>query len=248
MKTAINIKETNECIANIELELAILKKLVANAKTREPQQIPYSVNELAKRIKENGLSEDLVVGDYIDITLYTGEEVRAYIAGIQHDEMHDGGVADYTFAIPFIDCRFKMNDDETNKTSWDKSAMRNRYIPRIFSLLPKVLRKNIVPVKKLTSASEKNNKILTTIDKLFLFSEMEIFGVHRLSFDGEGKQYEFFKEKENCKIANCPWLRSPCCIGSLYFCYAYDDGGRSYDYAGYSHGVAFGFCLTSKNH
>lgn len=247
MKPTINIKEANERIANMEAEPAKLKELVANAKTRAPRQIPYSVDELAKRIKDNGLNEDLVVGDYIDITLYTGEEVKAYIVGIQHDEMDGGGVADYTFAIPFVDYEFKMNDTNTNKTSWEKSKMRNTYIPRIYALLPAALRENIVPVKKLTSAGGESSKILTTVDKLFLFSEMEIYGVHRLSFDGEGKQYEFFKEEENFEISNYPWLRSPCYGSSSSFCYVISSGYGSYFNAGFSFGVAFGFCLTSKN-
>ncbi len=246
-KTSINVKEANARIESMEKELAALKELVKNAKERPPHELPYSIDELVERINTNGLDEDLVVGDYIDIKLYTGEIVRVFITDTQHDEMENGKLADYSFGITFVDYEFKMNDTNTNKTSWEKCKMRNTYMPRIFSLLPEALRNNIVPVKKLTSAGGESNKIITTIDKIFCFSEVEIYGVSRLSFNGEGKQYKFFEEEENREIPNYPWLRSPYYDSSGGFCCVGSGGYGDYYGASISFGVAFGFCLTSKN-
>lgn len=245
-KTSINVKEANARIESMEKELAALKELVKNAKERPPRELPYSVEELVYRINNNGLDENLVVGDYFDIKLYTGEIIRVVITDTQHDEMENGKLADYSFGVTFVDYECKMNDTNTNKTSWEKSKMRNVYMPRIFSLIPEALRNNIVPVKKFTSAGGESNKIITTIDKIFRFSEVEIYGVSRLSFKGEGKQYKFFEEEENREIPNYPWLRSPHYGSSNLFCSVGSYGYSNYDYANSSHGVAFGFCLTSK--
>lgn len=246
----INVNEASARIERMEKELAALKELVKNAKERPPRKIPYTIDELVKRINDNELEEDLVVGDYLDIKLYTGEIVRVFVMDTQHDEMENGKLADYSFGITFVDFAFKMNDTSTNTTSWEKCKMRNTYIQRIFSLLPESLRNNIVPVKKLTSAGGNSNKIITTIDIIFCFSEVEIYGVSCLSFKGEGKQYKFFEKEGNREMQNHPWLRSPCfCYySSQSFCFVNTSNASGGNDASVSNGIALGFCLTSKNH
>ena len=242
----INNKEINKRITNLKTELAHLESLVKQ-NNRAPKKIPYSIDELADRIHNDTLEDDLVVGDYIDFDLYTGETVRAIVIGVQHDELKNGELADYTFGILCIDMRFKMNDEHTNKTGWTDCKYRETYIPRIMKLLPAALQEHILPVKKLTSAGNCSKKIVASVDKLFCFSEVEIFGETEYSCEGEGKQYPYFSEKEHREIPNYPWLRSPGSNGSSYFCSVYGSGGADYGSAGYTRGVALGFCLSSSN-
>ena len=240
-----NKKEVKQRIKNLENELALLKASI-ECPTHPPQKLPYSIDVLVDKIVNNTLPEDLVVGDYIDVELYTGEVVRFYVVGTECDK-NGSKTLDYTFGTTFVDLRLKMNDDATNTTSWKESKMRKVYLPRLMRLLPKSLQDNIAPVTKYTSAGNQSKRIIETEDKLFLFSEVEIYGKTSLSHEGEGKQYPFFEDKENRKIENYPWLRSPSGVGSHSFCYVYDAGGSYYYNANYSTGVAFGFCLSSKN-
>ena len=59
--------------------------------------------------------------------------------------------------------------------------------------MPSEVQNGIKQVKKLTSAGNKSSTINSTDDKLFLLSEIEIFGTTSNSFAGEGKQYDYYK-------------------------------------------------------
>ncbi len=241
----MTVSEANKRIANIEDELAMLKKIV-NAKSRAPMKLSYSAEELVDGIT-NGTIDELVVGDYLDITLYTEEVVRLIVIGKQHDKDKAGNSVDYTFGIRFVDMRVKMNDENTNKGGWRDCKMRNVYLERIAKLLPSVITDNIVPVQKNTTLGNGSKRIDTTTDKLFCFSEVEFYGKNDISYDGEGEQYEYFKKDENRNVPNYPWLRSPHYNYSSYFCFVGDSGCADYTDACYSEGVAFGFCLSSEN-
>ena len=120
--------------------------------------------------------------------------------------------------------------------------MRTRYLPRIFTLLPESLQVAITPVKKNTSKGGGSSKIKYTEDKLFLFSEVELSGKPSYSYDGEGEQYEFFKNCSEKLFKEWSFLRSPYRGSSLYFCYVYG-GDFCYYYASYHFAVAFGFSI-----
>ena len=126
--------------------------------------------------------------------------------------------------------------------------MRNSVLSSILSSLPADLQKVIKNVNKPTSAGNQSANINTTSDKLFLLSEVEIFGSTTYSKSGEGSQYAYYKAG-NSKVkkvngsASSWWERSPYGGGSSGFCFVNCDGGASYDYASSSTGVAFGFCI-----
>ena len=87
--------------------------------------------------------------------------------------------------------------------------------------------------------------------KLFLFSEIEIFGSTTYSKAGEGSQYSYFataanriKYLSNGSGSACWWWeRSPFGSVSSYFCYVDSGGGASYNGADNTNGVCFGFCV-----
>ena len=93
-----------------------------------------------------------------------------------------------------------------------------------------------------------SSTIETVSDKLFLLSEVEIFGSTSYSAAGEGTQYDYYKagnskvKKRNGSAANW-WERSPYASISTYFCLVDSVGGANSSYASDAIGVAFGFCF-----
>ena len=88
----------------------------------------------------------------------------------------------------------------------------------------------------------------TTADKLFLLSEIEVFGSVSYSKSGEGTQYDYYKAgnstvKKRNGSANSWWERSPYDKDSMDFCAVYGSGKTSYSSASTARGVAFGFCF-----
>ena len=114
--------------------------------------------------------------------------------------------------------------------------------------LPSALRNVIKAVNKLTSAGNQSATINTTSDKLFLLSEVEIFGSTPNSKSGEGSQYDYYKAG-NSKVkkvngsANYWWERSPNSGSTSDFCRVNINGDPTYNDAFYGDGVAFGFCV-----
>lgn len=242
-----NPVEAQASIDKMKAEIAKLESEIKKYKPRAPHQLPYTAEELAANIYNGTLEEPLVPGDYIDTELYTGEVIRIFCTGVSHDTLTNGEKADYSFGVMFVDMSLDMNENCTNRTSWNNSKMRTVHMPRLMKLLPEGLTKYIVSVMKKTSAGGTDRDMVTTADKLFLFSEVEVYGKNALSVSGEGEQYELFKNADYRKLLkNYPWLRSPYYDGSNHFCYVYSDGWRNCDSADNSSGVAFGFCLSSK--
>lgn len=87
-------------------------------------------------------------------------------------------------------------------------------------------------------------------DRLWLFSEVEIFGEHIWGAGDEGdKQLEYFKNPINRvkfdedRDARWWWERSLYASNSDGFCRVNSNGGASYYSATYSGGVCFGFYI-----
>ena len=90
-------------------------------------------------------------------------------------------------------------------------------------------------------------------DLLWLASEMEVFGPHDWTENDpdRGEQMAYYKRRGNRvkalgdegEAANGWWERSPIANDTTYFCLVYSSGGADYSNAGYSLGVAFGFCV-----
>ena len=126
--------------------------------------------------------------------------------------------------------------------------MRKSNMATYLSQLTSAWQNAIKQVNKLSSAGSQSTTIKTTADKLFLLSEVEIFGSTSYSVSGEGTQYAYYKAG-NSKVknvsgsANCWWERSPCANYATNFCCVTSGGGASGSNAGGSYGVAFGFCV-----
>ena len=126
--------------------------------------------------------------------------------------------------------------------------MRQTHLPAILALMPTEEQNGIREVNKLTSAGSQSSTINTTADKLFLLSEIEIFGRVSFSKRGEGTQYDYYKAG-NSKVKNRNgsasswWERSPYASVSTHFCTVNSSGKANRGNAGNAYGVAFGFCF-----
>ena len=210
----------------------------------------YTWAEIAE-IAERGEAVDIFsVGDFKTVTLYTGEIIKVVILGFNHDTVSGtNAVAGITLGLrDMLDGEFEMNEQDTNAGGWDKSKMRNVYMPRFLKLLPAELQAVIKTVDKKTGAGGGSNKLITSHDKLFLFSQIEVDNDDTYTAGGEGKQYPYFEDEGNCVkkrggSANAWWLRSPLAGYSNYFRIVISLGDVNYYNASNTYGVSFGFCI-----
>ena len=221
-------------------------------KYRRPLEM-LTWEEIADIAKSGKAAAHFRVGDTKDITLKSGETVTAVIVDFNHDVLDSEleSTAGITFGIKgVLDGWFEMNTDDTNKGGWAKSKMRIVYMQRIENLLPDDVRAALQPVVKTTTKGGGSDEIEMTVDKLFLFSEVEIVGTDAAdSGDDEGVQYKYFEKPENrvkkrdSGSTYAWWLRSPIAASATYFFNVIATGGMRSGTASGACGVSFGFCL-----
>ena len=125
--------------------------------------------------------------------------------------------------------------------------MRSR-MSEFLGQLDEDLQSVIKPVNKLVSIGNNTSTIETVSDKLFLLSEVEIFGSTTDSFVGEGSQYDWYKAG-NTKVkkvngsAKVWWERSPYSGDTLSFCIVGSRGQAGNYTSVNSCGVSFAFCV-----
>ena len=179
-----------------------------------------------------------------------GTNYQIDIIGKNHDDYADGsGKAPLTFQMH--DCystTYVMNGSNTNVGGWTSSVMRTTHLPAILALMPTEVQNGIREVNKMTSAGSQSATINTTADKLFLLSEIEIFGSVTESKSGEGSQYAYYsagnsKLKKQNGWAVDWWERSPSGNYSGGFCKVGNGGISGPGGSSNAYGVAFGFCF-----
>nr|DAH26538.1 MAG TPA: tail protein [Caudoviricetes sp.] len=218
-----------------------------------PPYDPVFANNTWEQIIEachnNEVPDTWKVADHKPMTI-NGVDYQIDIIGKNHDTYSDGsGKAPLTFQLHDCYGELKnMNSSNTNRGGWTSCAMRQTHLPAILSQMPTEVQSGIREVNKLTSAGNQSATIDTTADKLFLLSEIEIFGSISYSKSGEGAQYDYYKAG-NSRVKNYNgsaltwWERSPNGGQSLHFCSVSGKGYAAYDSANRSFGVAFGFCF-----
>jgi hypothetical protein len=189
-----------------------------------------------------------VVGNSKTMTI-NGASYQVDIIGKNHDTYTAGGKAPLTFQLHdcYADTK-AMNSSNTNSGGWTSCAMRSTHLPAILALMPTEIQNGIREVNKLTSAGSQSATIDTTADKLFLLSEVEVFGSTSYSEAGEGTQYDYYKAgnskvKKRNGSAAIWWERSPNAGYSTRFCYVDSNGSAGLSGASTARGVAFGFCF-----
>lgn len=218
-----------------------------------PPYDPVFANNTWEQIIEachnNAVPDTWKVADQKPMTI-NGVDYLIDIIGKNHDDYSDGsGKAPLTFQLH--DCygtKYEMNESGTNDVGWIGCDMRNTYLPAILSLMPAEAQSGIRKVKKNTAGGNQSTNIYTTADKLFLLSEIEVFGNVIYSMSGEGTLYDYYKVT-NRKVKNyngraTEWKeRSPNGKNSWDFCAVRNTGYALSSSANNKGGVAFAFCF-----
>ena len=171
---------------------------------------------------------ELKVGDEITETLKDGREV---VFGVMDDSV---------IGLKNLLGDHCMNEDWTNEGGWLACDMRQWLNNEVLALLPDEMLAVIKP-----------RKFGDEEDKLWLFSEMEIFGDNDWveNDPDRGFQFEYFKSPANrVKLdeygdANNWWERSPNARNSTYFCSVNSYGYANINIASSTRGVCFGFYI-----
>ena len=199
-------------------------------------------NTIKKAQADGKLQELFQLGDELDITLKTGEELTAQVADTKEH-----------MRFVLKDCmkdEHGMNKKMTNKGGWRDSGMRLWLNETVFHMLPDELQEIIVPRR---IAQTMDGETLESEDKLWLPSFTEMFGEERAKdwapADTNETQMELFTT-ERSRVKEAPgkgtrwyWLRSPSGSISTRFCFVDSNGSAYYSNASGGLGVAFGFCL-----
>ena len=216
---------------------------------------PYEVNfadntweTIIAACQRGAVPETWAVGNHKTMMI-NGMSYQVDIIGKNHDTYAAGGKAPLTFQLHncYADTK-AMNSSNTNTGGWTSCAMRSTHLPAILSKMPTEVQNGIREVNKLTSAGRESATINTTADKLFLLSEVEIFGSTPYSVAGEGTQYDYYKAG-NSKVKNRNgsaydwWERSPYASNSNNFCVVKSSGSANVYDTSSARGVAFGFCF-----
>ena len=204
--------------------------------------------QIIEACHNNAVPDTWNVADQKPMTI-NGVDYQIDIIGKNHDTYAAGGKAPLTFQLH--DCyadEKAMNSTNTNSGGWKNSAMRTTHLPAILALMPTEVQNGIREVSKKASVGGASSTIETVSDKLFLLSEVEIFGSTSYSAAGEGTQYDYYKagnskvKKRNGSAAYW-WERSPHASNSARFCQVHSNGAAYTSGASFAYGVAFGFCF-----
>nr|UVY62697.1 MAG: hypothetical protein [Bacteriophage sp.] len=207
--------------------------------------------QIAKASAAGKASQLWSVGDTKDITVGS-ETLTLVIMGFNHDDLASGGKAGITFGMKnLMATTRRMNASNTNSGGFTGSEMYSWLQNTLLPTLPSDLQAVLKSVNKKTSAGSQSSTINTNSMKLFLFSEIEIFGSTTYSKAGEGAQYSYFATAANRikYLANGTgsaywwWVRSPFGSSSNGFCGVVSNGYASFSGADAANGVCFGFCV-----
>lgn len=199
------------------------------------------------------------VGDEKNITLSTNESITLQILGFNHDDKADGtGKTGITWGMKnLLSTTYRMNATNTNVGGWNSSELRNTVLSNLFNQLPDDLRLGIKQVTKLSTAGNASTNIVTSTDKLFLFSEVEIDGTTTATYADEGVQYQYWKTVKDASVGenriknlsngtgspNNWWLRAPSIANATQFRYFISTGGIFQMNTTSTFGICFGFAV-----
>lgn len=187
-----------------------------------------------------------------------GHEYHIDIIGKQHDDYADGsGKAPLTLQMHecfAADWEYSLSPMSMSggvvAAGWHQSYMRTTVAPAALAVMPVTVQSAIREVNKLTAEKPLNANIITTADKLFLPSEVELTGSAGYSIQGEGTRYPYYETygsfaKPRLGETGAPdwWLRSPAkqYLTSNVYAFGYNGTGvYSYDN---ELRVSFAFCF-----
>lgn len=147
-----------------------------------------------------------------------------------------------------------MNSTNTNSGGWKSCARRTWCNNVYYNALPSAWKSIVKTVnKKSGTGSGSSSGTETTQDKIFLASEIEIFGSTTFSVSGEGTQYQYYKNATanrykmpkwaSSSVSQIYWERSPRSGSTTTFCVVYGGGDVNYFIASNATGIAPCLCI-----
>lgn len=205
---------------------------------------------------------------------HRAQTVRFVIADFEHDTLANGIGPHSKAAITLLqdDCLMNeanmtnpsangsnntengyMSSRQSNEGGWNACVRRGWCNDMYFYALPTAWRSMVKTVNKKTSVGNISSTIKTDQDKIFLPSEIEIFGSRAFSFAGEGEQYQYYKNAISNRYKAPRWTstdnssiyftRSPCSSDNTSFCIVSATGHESTRYANATVGIAPMMCV-----
>lgn len=196
-----------------------------------------------------------VIGDFDhdDLTTSINGHTKAAVTLLQKDCLMDATSAGNLNNGSDNTEKGYMNSSNTNNGGWKGCARRTWCNNVYFKALPSTWQSMVKTVNKKTSAGSTSTLIHTVQDKIFLASEIEIFGSTTYSVGSEGTQYQYYKNAtanrykipkwSSNSVSNIYWERSPDGGGVAGFCGVNYGGGASYYNANAAYGVAPCLCI-----
>ena len=201
----------------------------------------------------NNLSSDIfknMIGQTKTVSVSGYGSHNFQLVGVNQDVLSNGEVAKLSFLCKDIVSRRNMNSSATNSGGWANSSMRTFCNNTFYNNFPSDLRSYIKEVKKkYTTDFNYSSPIYTSNDKVWIPSEMEIFGPIESVLDGSW--YTYFQDNNNNESpikkynnsAYVYWLRSAA-NASGKFRIVRSDGSEGFvDNANVSYGFVPGFCI-----
>lgn len=155
-----------------------------------------------------------------------------------------------SFVVGLKDClkeEDKINKEDTNKGGWESSDIREWCNDGFAQSIPQSLQ----PIfKNFVNSTYADGKIVETTDLFALPAEVEVYGSTKYSAQGEGTQFELYKNPLNrIKCIGSGgyqadwWERSPFSSFSTRFCIVNSNGGATGNIASYTSGLAPFGCI-----
>lgn len=221
-----------------------------------------------KAVTLNGTMSKLTLSNFTTYAFIIGFNHNASVEGSNRIHFQIGktalsGGTDVCLVSGYDnDSDFYMNTSNTNSGGWNNSYMRktilgtslSSYSGTFIGVLPAALRAVLKSVTKYTGNSSSESAVTATTDYVFLLSEYEVFGsISYANANEKSKQaqYAYYsagnrKVKYNHSATSTAvywWLRSPSASDSSNFVRVDNDGTVDSLDAGFSLGVAPGFCV-----
>lgn len=197
-----------------------------------------------------------VIGDFNhdDLTTPINGHTKAAVTLLQKDCLMDATSASNSNNGSADTEKGHMNKGaNTNVGGWKNCARRTWCNNVYFAALPSAWQNMVKTVNKKTSVGNNQSTIETVQDKIFLASEIEIFGSTTHSFAGEGTQYQYYKNATanrykmpkwgSSDVSSRYWERSPSSGAVSGFCSVHSNGYASSAGSSATYGIATNLCI-----
>ena len=223
--------------------------------------IPYSWEKIVEMAENGTATEKLKLGDFKDVELSSGEIITVMVVGFNHDRLSSDTTTatGITFGmVGVLENKYYVNGVAQNTGGWERTAIREQLANEILPLFPQVLQNGIKSVNKRSndaSYTSMATRVITTSDKLWLFSPVEINNTPADYYKLEGKQYEYWKTiKDGTKAQDrikldkdgnpIGWWTRSASFGSGGGFHLFDENGNySSNSADKYYGICIGFCV-----